>query len=87
MSLLHRNDWRELAVREGDGLEISLYWSKSADLVKVCVLDRRREKSFDIHVSGPDAVGAFYHPFAYAAGRGLLFDLAVSASLDLQLQS
>ena len=86
MSSLHRNDWRELAVREGDGLEISLHWSKSADLVKVCVLDQRREESFDIHVGGPDALGAFYHPYAYAAVRGLLFGLALPASLDLQLQ-
>ena len=64
MRALHRNDWSELAVREGDGLEISLHWSKSTARVKVCVLDQRREESFDIHVGGPDALGAFYHPFA-----------------------
>ena len=27
------DDWRELANRDGDGLEISLLWSKAADRV------------------------------------------------------
>ena len=32
-------DWRELAMREGDGIEVRLLWSKSADRVKVTVAD------------------------------------------------
>ena len=46
-----QNDWKELAVREGDGLEISLHWSTSTDRVKVSVLDQRHDESFDIHVA------------------------------------
>jgi hypothetical protein len=61
------DDWRELARRAGDGLQISLVWSRSADRVKVTVLDERLRESFDIHVEGADALTAFHHPFAYAA--------------------
>lgn len=65
------DDWRELASRAGDGLQISLVWSRSADRVKVTVLDERLRESFDIHVEGADALPAFHHPFAYtAAARG-----------------
>ena len=39
------NDWRELAARENDGLEVSLRWSKSADRVKVAVADASSTKS------------------------------------------
>lgn len=49
------------------GLQISLVWSRSADGVKVTVLDERLRESFDIHVEGADALPAFHHPFAYAA--------------------
>ena len=59
------NDWTELAVREGDGLEISLLWSKSADRVKVIIFDARHEQEFQLHVASAHALAAFYHPFAY----------------------
>jgi hypothetical protein len=58
-------DWRELASRAGDGLQISLVWSKAADRVKVTVLDERLREPFDIHIDGADALSAFHHPFAY----------------------
>jgi len=80
-------DWNELATRAGDGLEISLQWSKSTDRVKVTVLDERLGESFDLEISGADALSAFYHPFAYAADRSLGFRLAMRDSLDLQPQN
>jgi hypothetical protein len=80
-------DWRELASREGDGLEISLRWSKSTDRVKVSVLDQRLEESFDIHVAGAQALTAFYHPFAYAAGQNVCFGDALRETPDLQPQN
>jgi hypothetical protein len=80
-------DWRELASRTGDGLEISLLWSPSNDSVKVTVLDGRLGESFDLHVLGADALSAYKHPFAYAAGRGLGFGDLMSESLDLQTQN
>ncbi len=81
------DDWRELASRDGDGLEISLHWSKAADRVKVTVADSRLEESFELDIAGADALAAFHHPFAYAAGRGLGFGDVLRESLDLQTQS
>jgi hypothetical protein len=81
------NDWKELAGRENEGLEVSLLWSKSTDRVKVAVADARLDQQFQFDVAGADALEAFYHPFAYAAGRGSCFGEAARDSLDLQPQS
>jgi hypothetical protein len=79
--------WTELAMREGDGLEISLCWSKSANQVKVSVLDQRLQESFDIHVAATQALSAFHHPFAYASGQGICFGDALREAADLQPQT
>jgi hypothetical protein len=81
------DDWRELASREGDGLEISLLWSKAADRVKVTVADSRLDESFELDIVGAEALAAFHHPFAYAADRGFGFGDALRESHDLQTQS
>jgi hypothetical protein len=65
------NDWQELATRTGDGLEITLFWSKSADRVRVAVSDERFDERFDLDVAKAEALAAFQHPFAYAAVRSL----------------
>ena len=71
-------DWRELASRENDGLEVSLLWSKSAGRVKVAVADLKRDEAFELDVPGADALAAFHHPFAFAAGRGFAHALRES---------
>ncbi len=81
------SDWRELAGRENEGLEISLLWNKSSDRVKVAVTDARLDEQFEFDVAGADALAAFYHPFAYAAGRSVRFGDPLRVSVDLQLQS
>jgi hypothetical protein len=81
------DDWQELASRDGDGLEISLLWSKAADRVKVTVADSRLDESFELDIAGAEALAAFHHPFAYAAGRGLGFGDVLRESHDLQTQS
>ena len=81
------DDWRELASRDGDGLEITLLWSKTAGRVKVTVADSRLDESFELDIAGADALAAFHHPFAYAAHRGLGFADERRESLDLQTQS
>jgi hypothetical protein len=60
------NDWRELATRENDGLEVRLFWSKAADRVRVTVLDAKGGESFALDLPGAEALSAFHHPFAYA---------------------
>ena len=79
--------WKELAGRENEGLEISLLWNKSADRLKVAVADARLDEKFEFDVARADALAAFYHPFAYAADRGLGFGCAMRDSLDLQPQN
>ena len=81
------NDWRELASRGSDGLAVSLLWSKATDRVRVTVADERFDEAFDLDVPGAHALAAFYHPFAYAAVRGLGFGCAMRESLDLQPQN
>jgi len=80
-------DWRELARRENDGLEVSLLWSKSAGRVKVALVDLKRDEAFEFDVPGADALAAFHHPFAFAADRGVCPADALRESTGLQLQS
>jgi hypothetical protein len=63
--------WSELAVRENDGLAISLVWSKASGRTRIVVVDQTFEAEFHVDVPPARALDAFYHPFAYAAGRGL----------------
>jgi hypothetical protein len=65
--------WSELAVRENDGLAVSLLWSSTSGRVKVAVLDAQLDEQFEFHVPGADALAAFHHPFAYAAGPSASF--------------
>jgi hypothetical protein len=60
------DDWAELDSRAGDGLEVSLMWSRAADRVKVAVRDLRAGRDFDVHVDSRKALEAFHHPFAFA---------------------
>ena len=80
-------DWRELASRNIDGLAVSLFWNEATNLVKVTVADSRLDDQFEFDIAGAEALAAFYHPFAYAAGRSLCFGDALSESTPLQLQS
>ena len=65
--------WSELAVRENDGLAVSLLWSRGSGRVKVAVVDAHLDEQFEFHVAGADALAAFHHPFAYAPGTGASF--------------
>lgn len=63
-----RHTWSELAVRENDGLAVSLLWSRATGRVKVAVVDAHLDEQFELHVPGAEALAAFHHPFAYATG-------------------
>jgi hypothetical protein len=81
------NDWRELAMREGDGIEVRLLWSKSADRVKVTVADSKFDEEFELDVAGADALAAFHHPFAYAPSQSLGSAEVERESLNLHPQA
>jgi hypothetical protein len=61
-------NWVELARRAGSGLEVLLLRSRSSDRVKVVVMDERLCHHLDFDIAEADALGAFHHPFAHAAG-------------------
>jgi hypothetical protein len=62
----------ELAHRAGDGIEVLLLWDRGDGRLKVVVDDLRSGGSFELVAGdGRQALDAFYHPFAYAAARGL----------------
>jgi hypothetical protein len=64
---------RELAHRESDGIEVTLYWAKSDGSVVVEVIDHGNEQIFEVTVPSERALDAFHHPYAYAAHHGVEF--------------
>jgi hypothetical protein len=62
----------ELAVREQNGVAVSLYWIRGTNVAFVSVVDRRNGEAFELVLEpGECALDVFHHPYAYAAGRGL----------------
>lgn len=57
---------KELATRENDGVEVSLYWNPAGDDVYVLVSDERTGDRFEIEVGGRSALDVYNHPFVYA---------------------
>ena len=59
----------ELAHRSGDGIAVTLYWSRADDSITVVVEHVATDSSFELAVERSRALEAFYHPFAFAARR------------------
>ena len=58
---------RELASREGDGIQVTLLWHPVDNALTVSVEDTRAGCGFRLAVAPDRALDAFYHPYAYAA--------------------
>ena len=80
-------EWSELASRENDGLAVFLLWNRITNQVRVSVVDSKLDEVLELEIAGAEALDAFYHPFAYAADRGVSFGDALRELNDLQLQS
>jgi hypothetical protein len=75
-TLIHITDARELDHRSADGIEVSLLWHPSGDFVSVVVSDAKLGRTFELVLDDDDdAMDVFDHPYAYAAHRGLEFDV------------
>jgi hypothetical protein len=61
----------ELAYRESGSIAVALLWCKETDALTVCVEDHSIHENFELVGVGPSALDAFYHPYAYAALRGV----------------
>jgi hypothetical protein len=60
---------RELAQRSSYGIEVTLFWTESTNLVTIAVIDLHSADELEFEVDGSVALDAFDHPFAYAATR------------------
>ena len=70
-------DARELDHRNADGVEVTLLWHTNGDFLSVVVSDARIGETFELVLDERDnAIDVFNHPYAYAAHRGLEFNLA-----------
>jgi len=65
----------ELDRRENDGIAVSLLWRQAGNVVSVAVTDERTGADFELVVPPDRARDAFHHPYAYAAGSGILADV------------
>jgi hypothetical protein len=63
----------ELAYREGDGLEVTLLWSKADDSLTVICADTRTGDWFTVAAEPQNALDVFAHPYPYAAHQGVRY--------------
>ena len=71
---------RELDRRSGDGIEVRLLWSPGTNQVLVAVADTRSGESFELRVTGADALAAFHHPYIYANRDNTIHALSACAA-------
>jgi hypothetical protein len=70
-TVVNLDDYRELAHRSSDGIDVTLFWSFKSDDITVEVVDRGMDNVFYLPVGRDRALDAFDHPYAYAAGQGV----------------
>lgn len=58
---------RELAHRQNDGIDVTLFWAQATNRVTIAVLDTRSDAVLEFEVDASTALDAFNHPYAYAA--------------------
>jgi hypothetical protein len=74
--------WRtEFAAREANGISVRLFWSRSTSLLTVTLADATNGDYFELVLEGHERpLDAFYHPYAYAAARGVEYQAPQRAS-------
>ena len=65
--VINLDEYRELAHRSSDGINVTLFWSFKSDDVTVEVVDQGTDNVFYLPVARNHALDAFNHPYAYAA--------------------
>jgi hypothetical protein len=56
----------EIAIRESNGLRVTLYWHTHTDRVSVTVEDASRSELFELDGRPDEALDLFHHPYAHA---------------------
>ena len=57
--------FRELARRSNNGVDVTLSWDAETDELLVCVYDERRDVYFEIQPERDVALDLYYHPYAH----------------------
>ena len=74
MATAIREEVRELAYRESDGLEVVLLWRTGDNRLTVSVWDAKTGDAFELPVEPREkALDVFHHPYPYAASRGIAY--------------
>ena len=66
----------ELATRDNGTLHVVLLWARRTDVLVVVVNDAANGDSFELVVDESNALDIYYHPYAYAAMRGVEYAAA-----------
>jgi hypothetical protein len=66
----------ELASRRSGPLQVALMWNRERNLLAVSVEDQATGDRFELVVDDSNALDVYYHPYAYAALRGVEYTLA-----------
>jgi hypothetical protein len=69
--MMETQTFTELAQRAGDGIVVSLMWSRADNALRVSVANTQTGEEFELDAHPEDALEIYYHPYAYAAHRGL----------------
>jgi len=67
MSATASDNRRELAHRQHDGIDVTLFWNEGTNRVTIQVLDFQAGEALEFEVDGSAALDAFNHPYTYAA--------------------
>jgi hypothetical protein len=82
---MKRSTYTELARRTRDNLTVSLVWRPQDNRLRVMVADTAAGQEFQLDAHPENALDIFYHPFAYAAFRGLDYGVETGiARLDTE---
>ena len=77
---MKQSTFTELARRTGDNLAVSLFWRQEDNRLRVVVTDATAGREFALDAHPENALDIFYHPFAYAAFRGLDYGVETAVS-------
>ena len=73
---------RELARRQSGTAEVLLLWHPRIEQVELSVSDSGTGECFHLEVAPGDALDAFNHPYAYAAGHERCVLVAPDEGMD-----
>jgi hypothetical protein len=66
----------ELAARDNGTLHVVLLWARETDVFVVVVHDAANGDGFELVVDESNPLDIYYHPYAYAAMRGVEYAAA-----------